>query len=74
MQVMLAILTSRKTGQGSITLRSKNCRNLGPKIFLIFLKTKKQPLCGYILGVPIHTTTYDQHWGGDETPSEWFKD
>ena len=28
--------------------------------------TWKYPLRGYILGVLTHTTTWDQHWGGDE--------
>ena len=29
--------------------------------------TRKYLLCGYILGVLMHTTTLDQNWGGDET-------
>ena len=31
------------------------------------LNIRKYPLRGYILGVLTHTTTWDQHWGGDET-------
>ena len=34
--------------------------------FHIFI-TRKYPLRVYILGVLTHTTTWDQHWGGDET-------
>ena len=30
-------------------------------------RIRKYPLCGYILGVLTHTTTWDQHWGGNET-------
>ena len=29
--------------------------------------TRKYPLHGYFLGVLIHTTALDQHWGRDET-------
>ena len=29
--------------------------------------TRKYPLRGYILGVLMHTTAWDRHWGGDET-------
>ena len=29
--------------------------------------TRKYPLCRYILGVLMHTTAWDQHWGSDET-------
>ena len=29
--------------------------------------TRKYPLRGYILGVLVHTTAWDRHWGGDET-------
>ena len=34
----------------------------------ILLVTRKYPLRGYILGVLLHTTAWDQHWRGDETP------
>ena len=30
-------------------------------------KTRKCPLRGYILGLIMHTTAWDRHWGGDET-------
>ena len=30
-------------------------------------KTRKYPLRGYILGVLLHTTAWDRHWGGDIT-------
>ena len=32
-----------------------------------FSITKNYPLHGYILGVLMHTTAWDRHWGGDET-------
>ena len=32
-----------------------------------FVFIGKYPLCGYILGVLMHTTAWDGHWGGDET-------
>ena len=28
--------------------------------------SRKNLLCGYILGVPKHSTAWDQHWGDDE--------
>ena len=30
-----------------------------------FIKTRKYLLCGYILGVPMHTTAWDRLWGGN---------
>ena len=34
---------------------------------LIIVIARKYPLRGYILSVLMHTTTWDRHWGGDET-------
>ena len=31
------------------------------------VKTRNYLLCRDILGVPMHTTAWDQLWGGDET-------
>ena len=37
-------------------------------VVLIFCYlTRKYPLCGHILGVLMHTTAWDQNWGGFET-------
>ena len=37
-----------------------------PFLWWNYMKTRKCLLHGYILGVLTHTTTWDQHWGGDE--------
>ena len=35
--------------------------------YFAFVDTKKYPLRRYILGVLMHTTAWDRHWGSDET-------
>ena len=35
--------------------------------FINLLLIRKYPLHGYILGVLMHTTAWDQLWGGDYT-------
>ena len=35
-------------------------------IIMVYYITRKYPLRGYILGVLMHTTAWDQHWEGDE--------
>ena len=39
---------------------------------IMYLKTRKYPLRGYILGVLTHTTALDRLWGGDGTLTMWF--
>ena len=37
------------------------------KDYSLIDRTRKYPLCKYILGVLTHTTAWDRHWGGDIT-------
>ena len=42
-------------------------RNYEAKKEASYRVTSKYPLCGYILGVLMHTTAWEQHWVENET-------